>query len=88
MADPTKIHQIVMNLCTNAYHSMIDTGGVLVVTLQEIEISDQGSIPKLDIPEGSYVKLEVNDTLELRAGGVSETKTIKAIDDSGNDELF
>ncbi|MDA3790240.1 MAG: PAS domain S-box protein [Desulfobacula sp.] len=36
-ADPTQIHQIVMNLATNAYHAMEDTGGELKVSLKEIE---------------------------------------------------
>ncbi|MFW9882688.1 MAG: hypothetical protein ACFFG0_57225, partial [Candidatus Thorarchaeota archaeon] len=32
-ADPTQIHQIIMNLCTNAYHAMRENGGVLTVLL-------------------------------------------------------
>ncbi|MBF0290123.1 MAG: PAS domain S-box protein [SAR324 cluster bacterium] len=35
MANPTQIHQIVLNLCTNAYHAMEETGGILEVTLQD-----------------------------------------------------
>ncbi len=35
-ADPTQVHQIVMNLCTNAYHAMEDTGGELIVSLKEV----------------------------------------------------
>lgn len=34
-ANPTEIHEIIMNLCTNAYHAMEDTGGVLKITLNE-----------------------------------------------------
>ena len=33
LADSTQIHQLVMNLCTNAYHSMIEQGGTLAVIL-------------------------------------------------------
>jgi len=33
MADPTQLHQIVMNLCTNAYQAMAETGGVLTLFL-------------------------------------------------------
>ncbi|MCP4670604.1 MAG: response regulator [Desulfobacula sp.] len=62
MADSTQIHQVVMNLCTNAYHSMSDTGGVLEISLQEIIISDEDSIPKLNKLPGEYLKLEVSDT--------------------------
>ncbi|MBC8318788.1 MAG: GAF domain-containing protein [Desulfobulbaceae bacterium] len=35
MADPTQIHQILMNLCTNALHAMMESGGVLEVRLEE-----------------------------------------------------
>ena len=38
-ADPTHIHQIVMNLCTNAYHAMEKSGGKLTITLKEVELS-------------------------------------------------
>ncbi len=33
MADPVQLHQILMNLCTNAFHAMQDTGGTLTITL-------------------------------------------------------
>ncbi|MFO7753117.1 MAG: PAS domain S-box protein [Desulfobacteraceae bacterium] len=62
MADPTQIHQVVMNLCTNAYHAMRSTGGVMTVELEEITISDQSSIPDLNILPGNYLKLEIRDT--------------------------
>ncbi len=62
MADPTRIHQVIMNLCTNAYHAMGDTGGVLTVTLHEIELVKQDSFPDLNMVEGKYLKLTVEDT--------------------------
>ncbi len=62
LADPTQIHQIVMNLSTNAYHAMMETGGILTVSLQEVTISEKGTIPELEIPPGDYVRLEVSDT--------------------------
>ena len=37
IADATQIHQIIMNLCTNAYHAMQETGGKLDVSLKEID---------------------------------------------------
>ena len=37
LADPTQIYQIIMNLCTNAYHAMYKDGGVLEVTLGDAE---------------------------------------------------
>ncbi len=62
MADPTKIHQVVMNLCTNAYHAMFETGGTMAIGLREIEISGLSTIGKLKIPPGKYLELEVSDT--------------------------
>jgi len=58
-ADPTQIHQMVMNLCANAYHAMRGTGGVLEVILDEAS-PDPDIYP--EIPPGSYVRLTVSDT--------------------------
>jgi len=60
-ADPTQIHQIVMNLATNAYHAMEDTGGKLKVSLKEIELGEQ-DLPSPDMEPGSYACLTVADT--------------------------
>ncbi len=60
-ADPTQIHQIVMNLATNAYHAMEDMGGSLTVTLKQTQIT----APDLYFPElvpGNYVQLDFSDT--------------------------
>jgi len=62
MADPTQIHQVVMNLCTNAYHAMSDTGGVLTVELQDIEIPEPENNAEINISAGKYIKLQVSDT--------------------------
>jgi PAS domain S-box-containing protein len=62
MADPTQIHQVMMNLCTNAYHAMSETGGVLTVKLDEVEIPKHQSFPDLNILAGKYIKLEIKDT--------------------------
>jgi len=61
MADATQVHQIAMNLLTNAYHAMEDEGGKLDVTLKEVdldvdELKDPAMVP------GSYVCLTVEDT--------------------------
>ncbi|NOX25844.1 MAG: PAS domain S-box protein [Deltaproteobacteria bacterium] len=61
MADPGQIHQIVMNLCTNAYHAMRETGGTLTVNLSEVEIGEAG-LPGIDLTPGQYLLLEVSDT--------------------------
>ena len=60
-ADPTQIHQIVMNLATNAYHSMEDTGGELKVSLNEVELGAL-DLTNPDMATGVYVCLTVADT--------------------------
>jgi len=60
-ADPTQIHQVVMNLATNAYHAMEDSGGKLKVNLKEIELGEQ-DLPSLDMVPGLYACLTVADT--------------------------
>jgi PAS domain S-box-containing protein len=62
MADPTRIHQVVMNLCTNAYHAMRERGGLLEVSLRQIELSAADMPPKLRLPPGDYLRLAVRDT--------------------------
>jgi PAS domain S-box-containing protein len=62
LADPTMIHQVVMNLCTNAYHAMRETGGVLAVSLKEMEIEADDYITELHLKPGPYLRLEVSDT--------------------------
>jgi len=62
LADPTHVHQVVLNLCTNAYHAMRDQGGVLEVTLDETEMGPADVLPDSDVEPGRYVRLSVRDT--------------------------
>ena len=62
LADPTQMHQIIMNLCTNADHAMKQTGGVLTMELSTIELSSGEISWYPDLRSGSYVKLTVSDT--------------------------
>jgi PAS domain S-box-containing protein len=62
MADPTQIHQVMMNLCTNAAHAMDETGGVLNVTLKKMHLDGDRASRDLDLPPGPYVNLAVSDT--------------------------
>jgi len=61
LAEPTQIHQILMNLCTNAYHAMEATGGKLTITLKEVELAAEDLKDPAMIP-GLYVCLTVADT--------------------------
>jgi signal transduction histidine kinase/CheY-like chemotaxis protein/HAMP domain-containing protein len=54
---PSQIHQVIMNLCTNAYHAMRETGGVLSIDLAEPE----GEGPST-LPPGRYLRISVSDT--------------------------
>lgn len=64
LADPSKINQVVINLCTNAYQSMVSTGGILGVGLKEVDFSQKDCITNIDIRPGRYLKLEISDTGE------------------------
>ena len=66
MADPTQIHQVIMNLCTNAYQSMRESGGTITIALQNVDSIEQDAritpIQALKpYPEG-FVKIVVGDT--------------------------
>ncbi len=61
VADPTHIHQLGMNLCTNAIHAM-DRGGVLAVTLEELHAEGQLVLSHGRVPAGRLVVLAVSDT--------------------------
>ena len=62
LADPTQIHQVILNLCTNAYHAMADQGGVLTVGLCETDIGEGFCLDRPDLKPGRHVRLEVSDT--------------------------
>ncbi|MDD2902151.1 MAG: PAS domain S-box protein [Syntrophales bacterium] len=66
VADPTQIHQTLLNLCTNAAHAMEEKGGTLEINLRELVISSQekslGYGSYANLPPGSYLELMVSDT--------------------------
>ncbi len=62
LADPIQMHQVFMNLCTNAYHAMRKNGGLLTVSLQKIQIDCEDYLPSLGLKPGNYIKLGVIDT--------------------------
>jgi signal transduction histidine kinase/CheY-like chemotaxis protein len=62
LADAIQIHQILMNLATNAYHAMREQGGVLEVGLEEVLVNPAAVQLQPDFKEGIYVQLTVSDT--------------------------
>ncbi|MCX5865163.1 MAG: cache domain-containing protein [Deltaproteobacteria bacterium] len=62
LANPTNIHQIVVNLCTNAFHAMEEAGGVLTVVLKNVELDADELAGEADLLPGQYVLLSVRDT--------------------------
>jgi PAS domain S-box-containing protein len=62
LADPTQIHQVLLNLCTNAQHAMGEAGGVLTVRLNRFEADEEFARVHADMKPGHYVELNVSDT--------------------------
>jgi len=62
LADPTQIHQVLVNLCTNASHAMRETGGLLEVSLTNVTLESETQIGDECLGQGPYVKLSVSDT--------------------------
>ncbi|HRU88691.1 MAG TPA: PAS domain S-box protein [Syntrophales bacterium] len=62
MADATQMHQVLMNLCTNAGQAMMESGGRLEIVMEEVFIGgeERGRFPSLE--RGRYVKVSVRDT--------------------------
>jgi PAS domain S-box-containing protein len=62
LADPTEIHQIVMNLGTNAWHAMKDRSGKLDVELESFVVDRELAAHTPQLREGRYARLSVSDT--------------------------
>jgi PAS domain S-box-containing protein len=62
LVDPTQIHQVLMNLCTNAAHAMDARGGILEVRLVGVDFDSSSLPPHLDLTSGPYLQLSVSDT--------------------------
>jgi len=62
LADPTQMHQVIMNLCTNAYHAMSEKGGVLDVSITDTELDAEFTAKHLNTYPGPYLRLTISDT--------------------------
>ncbi len=74
LADPTKIHQVIMNLVTNAFHAMEDTGGELSISVVMKKLEDLESIGLNSVKGDNFVCLTVSDT-----GQGMDEQTVKKI---------
>ena len=62
IADPTQIHQVIMNLCTNSYHAMEESGGVLELSLTQLIMDEFEAKLKGNLTPGNYLVLRISDT--------------------------
>jgi CheY-like chemotaxis protein/anti-sigma regulatory factor (Ser/Thr protein kinase) len=62
MGNPTQVHQIFMNLCTNAVQAMEDNGGILEVGLEDVQLIEKSFLTQLKLKSGNYLKVTVSDT--------------------------
>ncbi|WP_319759179.1 ATP-binding protein [Maridesulfovibrio sp.] len=60
MADPTQIHQVIMNLCTNSFQSLKGRGGSIDVTLTTVEVEEEQA-QFMRVAPGVYLRLEISD---------------------------
>ncbi len=62
LADPTQLNQILMNLCTNAFHAMEKTGGKLDISLKEINLGPEDLTHEPNIAPGNFIHLSIQDS--------------------------
>jgi PAS domain S-box-containing protein len=61
-SDASQMHQVLMNLCTNAFHAMRDKGGILRVTLDSVTLDNEMVTNQTTLCAGQYIRLTVSDT--------------------------
>lgn len=62
MADPSQVHQVMLNLCANAEHAMREQGGILELRVETVERRSSHSGKMRDLAPGPYLALTVRDT--------------------------
>lgn len=62
LADPARIHQVIVNLCTNAVQAMAERGGVLEVDLETVEGAPSAPMDERAAGPGKYEQLRISDT--------------------------
>ena len=62
LADATHMHQIIMNLCTNAIHAMTEQGGILELQLTTMSVTKKMAKEITNLKKGEYIVLKISDT--------------------------
>ncbi len=62
LADPTQVHQIIMNVCTNAYHAMEESGGTLSISLKNRVFYEKDLVNVPHVKPGKFVQLVIRDS--------------------------
>jgi PAS domain S-box-containing protein len=61
LADPTQIHQVLVNLCTNAWHAIGDKPGVIEIILDRLTTPDRTQLSPGGLPAGQHARITVRD---------------------------
>jgi len=61
-ADPSQMHQVLMNLCINAFHAMEERGGVITIKLKQVKVDPSADPIYHNLKENKYIRLTVSDT--------------------------
>ena len=62
MAEPIQIHQILMNICTNSRHAMVDHGGKLDIKVENVCLNEQYTSRYQDVQPGPFLKQSITDS--------------------------
>jgi len=61
-ADPAQIHQVIINLCTNAFQAMEEKGGTLTIELKQVTISEANAKLRSNLKQDENIRLTIQDT--------------------------
>jgi PAS domain S-box-containing protein len=76
LADGNQIHQVLLNLCTNAWHALPETGGRIVVNLAAVEVAPEAAGLVAGLGRGRFARLSVQDN----GHGIDEATRARVFD--------
>ncbi len=62
LGEPTQVHQMIMNLCTNAAYAMKSDGGVIKVSLDEVTVDQDATLARAFVSTDSFLRLKISDS--------------------------